>query len=181
MSGKYNTNWLLSEKLSQFSHAILFSNGKLVHIYYRGKKKLKKIKPSFGLIMHLASDPAFPQSSVPVGALLFSLRKNWHCRLPQQIMKYNQFRSASFQQPTEDFFHKWTIRQEAFFPRVFPLGASKVRTRWLPFPQTWQQFMSQFHLFFVDTLFKERTKESLPALKKKKKEESWWNLLLFLN
>lgn len=48
---------------------------------------LKKTKPSF-LAMQLASDPAFPQSSIPVSALVFPISKNWHCKLSQQVQIY---------------------------------------------------------------------------------------------
>lgn len=98
-SRKYNTNWV--EKCLKL---LCFSNGRLMHPYDRREREtsLKKMKPSF-LAMLLASDPAFPQSPVPMSALTLPLSKSWHCRLPQQVMRSNLFRLASFQQPTEGF------------------------------------------------------------------------------
>lgn len=91
----------------------------------------RKNKLSF-LVIHLASDPAFPQKPVPVGSLLFPLSRNWHCRLPQQVVKRNFSSPASFQH-TDDIFCKGTIKTGKFLLGVFPFGSSKVPTGWLPF------------------------------------------------
>lgn len=85
----------------------------MVPFYYR------KSKPSF-LVTHLASDPVFPQKPVPVGSLLFPLSRNWQCRLSQQVMKSSLSSPASFQQPTDGIFCKWTIKIGKFLPQRVP-------------------------------------------------------------
>lgn len=69
LSGICNTTWATSEKLFQLSYAILFSNGKLGHPYYKGKKRKKKFKENEAFFSGYAFGfwPSISSESSPSG------------------------------------------------------------------------------------------------------------------